>query len=138
MFSAVGWIWVEDAVYPDDFGDPTTAPRLSTIEAVREAVERLRPDAESALFRINAQYTVMIDRHHNHRAAWATELFAEVARVAPGSFGFLHVFDDEHPVDHYRFIKWSMIRGRVSSEEDASLRPVIRDWYDGRHPLDAG
>ena len=136
MFSAVGWLWIQDAEYPDEFGDPASVPRPQTIEAVLEAVERLAPDPEAALFRqYNGAHTLLIDRHHNHRGdAWPIELFREVARVAPGSFGFLHTYDDEHLEEQYRFMKWTMVQGRITVEEDRALTPVVRTWYDGRDP----
>lgn len=62
------------------------------------------------------------------------ELFREVALVAPGSFGFLHTYDDEHLEEQYRFMKWTIVQQRITVEEDHALTPVVRTWYDGRDP----
>ena len=62
----------------------------------------------------------------------------KIARIAPGSFGFLHVYDDEHPEAHHRFMKWSMVQGKISVEEDRTLAPVVRAWHDGHDRKGAG
>ena len=88
------------------------------------------------MWSFNGAWTVLIDTHRNHRQEWVVELFADVARVASGSFGFLHVWDDEHPVEREQFIRHAMVHGRITATEEVALRPVVRRWYadfeDGR------
>ena len=43
MFSAIGWVWIEDAEYCDEFGEPTAEPRQATLDAVTALMERLVP-----------------------------------------------------------------------------------------------
>jgi hypothetical protein len=165
VFSAVGWICVQEAVYRDEYGDRQSHPRQPTLDAVAALLDRLVPptfvvperrpnlaDVRSllpsrmkgaqqsthdplpgpeAMFRAdNGTWTVLIDTHRNHRRTWPEDLFREVARVAPGSFGFLHIWDDEHPTESQKFMRWSMVLGNVAVAEDKSLRPVMRLMWD--------
>jgi hypothetical protein len=134
MFAAIGWIWIEEAEYPDEFGDPASEPRPAALAAVSEVLARLAEPERAVLHVRNAEFTILINHHSNHRLGWPIELFREIARVAPGSFGYLHVYDDEHPAERYRFMRWSMIHGRIEVEEDLALVPVVREWYDGVDP----
>jgi Immunity protein 7 len=166
MFSAVGWICVQEAEYLDTFGDRTGVPRQPTLDAVEAALDRLVPpmrvvwpkrslrarlaavvrqaswDDEphkplpgpEALFRAdNGMWMVVIDTHRNHRRDWPEQAFREIAQVAPGSFGFLHIWDDEHPTEGEKFMRWSMVLGQVSVEEELTLRPVMEQLLD-RYP----
>ena len=78
MFSAIGWVCVEESGSRDEFGDERGEPTPQT--------------------------------HRNHRHEWPMRLFEEVGRIASGSFGFLHVWDD------------------------ATLRPVAQRWFAPSSP----
>jgi hypothetical protein len=71
-----------------------------------------------------------MDRADRHRQDWPSKLFEELGRVAPGSFGFFHVYDDEHPTEAERFMRSTMVRGNVTVKEDEALRPVVRRWFN--------
>lgn len=145
VFSAVGWAWIEETEYADEFGDPAFAPREGVLEAVRDLMERLVPPlalpaapagrpheprfGPEALFRVdNGVWTVLIDTHRNHRQNWPSELFEQLARLAPGSFGFLHIYDDEHPTEAERFMRWTMVQGNVTVQAEEALRPIVKRW----------
>jgi hypothetical protein len=161
MFSAAGWICIPEAEYADEFGDPACVPRQPTIDAISAALDRLiapsvhrrslrsriravatpppaahRPAiGPHVLFRVyNGTWTVLIDTHRNHRHDWPEVLFREVAEIAPGSFGYMHVWDDEHPTESERFMRWAMVLGKVSVEEDVALRPVMDLLLDRNPP----
>lgn len=148
---ATGWVRIEEAEYSDELGDPASTPREDVLEAVRAVMEQLVPAlpfeaapaqrpyeprfGPEALFRTdNGVWTVLVDTHRNHRHDWPVALFTELARVAPGSFGFLHVHDDEHPTESDRFMRWTMLSGEITVQEDATLRPVISRWFDSLEP----
>jgi hypothetical protein len=160
MFSAVGWICVEEAEYRDEFGDPSSLPRKQTLDAITAVMDELVPavpfrrDTRSlrhrlaalirrspmpdsnepgfgpeALFRAdNGTWTVLIDTHRNHRQEWPERLFRQVGQLAPGSFGFMHVWDDEHPTQCEQFMRWTMVLGRADVQEEMVLRPVMQRW----------
>jgi hypothetical protein len=52
-------------------------------------------------------------------------LFTEVARRAPGSYGVLHVHDDEDPAHPNSWSRFVIRRGVVRAEVDADLSPHI-------------
>jgi hypothetical protein len=52
-----------------------------------------------------------------------------LARVAPGSFGFPHSYDDEHSTEAERFMRWTMIQGNVTVQEEEALRLVVTRWF---------
>ena len=166
MFSAVGWICVEEAEYRDEFGDSSSLPRKATLIATTALVDELVPplpfredtrslhhrlvglvrrspsgrsnesqSGREALFRgDNGTWTLLIDTHRNHRQEWPGQLFRQVGQVAPGSFGFMHVWDDEHPTQSEQFMRWTMVLGHVNVDEDTILQPVMTRWlapYDG-------
>jgi hypothetical protein len=166
MFSAVGWICVEEAEYRDEFGDPCSLPRKQTLDAITSVMDELVPPlpfgqesrslrrrvaelvrqspmshvnepgfGPGALFRVdNGTWAVLINTHRNHRQEWPESLFRQVGQVAAGSFGFMHIWDDEHPTQSEQFMRWTMVLGRVDVDEEPLLRPVMRRWlapFDG-------
>ncbi|MFE0508839.1 Imm7 family immunity protein [Streptomyces sp. NPDC058964] len=64
--------------------------------------------------------------HSNHRSSPdVVELFEHVAVVAPGSYGLLHVRDDEEP-DHENEVRvLRLVRGVVTHHTEALLSPYI-------------
>jgi len=61
------------------------------------------------------------------------EIFERIAAIAPGSFGSLHIWDDEHVSRSNEFQRYYMVRGVVSYEIDNKLSPcipMIEDTYD--------
>jgi hypothetical protein len=103
-------------------------------QATREHQPHKPLPGPEALFRAdNGMWTVLIDTHRNHRRDWPEQLFREVAQIAPGSFGFLHIWDDEHPTEGEKFMRWSMVLGHVSVQEELALRPVMEQLLD-RYP----
>ncbi|MCZ9355091.1 immunity 7 family protein [Streptomyces mutabilis] len=52
-------------------------------------------------------------------------LFEHVAVVAPGSYGLLHVIDDEEPEHENEVRVLRLVRGRVTQHTEALLSPYI-------------
>ncbi|WP_354697244.1 hypothetical protein DSM112329_02872 [Paraconexibacter sp. AEG42_29] len=132
---AIGWICVQEAEYPDIADYPTSEPRDHVIALVRAAIARhldaTWPEFEQADLRhANGTWTLQINAHRNHRKSWPTALFSEIGELAAGSFGHLHLWDDEHPTEDERFMRWTMVHGVVTAEEDIALRPVVARWFD--------
>ncbi|MFJ8010765.1 Imm7 family immunity protein [Streptomyces fagopyri] len=62
----------------------------------------------------------------NHRSSPdVVELFEHVAVVAPGSYGLLHVHDDEEPDRENEVRVLRLVRGRVTQHTEALLSPYI-------------
>ncbi|MFF0055414.1 Imm7 family immunity protein [Streptomyces microflavus] len=53
------------------------------------------------------------------------ELFEHVAEVAPGSYGLLHVRDDEDPGHENEVRVLRLVRGRVTQHTETLLSPCI-------------
>ncbi|MEV6641496.1 Imm7 family immunity protein [Amycolatopsis sp. NPDC051371] len=58
------------------------------------------------------------------------DLFAKVGQLAPGSYGLLHVHDDEHPEHMLSFRVFRLARGMVTEHADHLLSPVIPTLED--------
>lgn len=58
----------------------------------------------------------------NHRQDVVIDLYARIAASAPGSYGLLHVHDDEAE-DESRWVCWTMLRGRVEATTETRLTP---------------
>jgi len=103
MFEYHGWITVRETAADDD-----EQPRL------RQIADELR-------LRI-----ALMDSPSNHRSSpEVAELFEYVGVVAPGSYGLLHVRDDEEP-DHENEVRvLRLVRGRITQHTEALLSPCI-------------
>jgi hypothetical protein len=69
----------------DEFGDPASVPLPSTLAKLSAVLERLAEPERAVLHVRNAEFTVLLDHHSNHRLGWPIELFREIARIAQGS-----------------------------------------------------
>jgi hypothetical protein len=68
----------------------------------------------------------------NHNGGWSDiilELFQRIGRIAPGSYGLLHLWDDEgaHPNE---FRVYRLVRGRLSEHDDTLLSPTVPTLED--------
>ncbi|MBP2475095.1 hypothetical protein JOF53_003967 [Crossiella equi] len=61
----------------------------------------------------------------NHRLPDAIDFFAGLGRLAPGSYGLLHVWDDEHPEHRNEFRVHRMVRGQVTEHPEPLLSPCL-------------
>jgi hypothetical protein len=75
---------------------------------------------------LNGQAHLMIGGFRNHRDERVLDLFRWVAEHQPGSYGVLHVRDDEDPNGFDNaFIVHIVKRGSFSSAMEQSLSPCI-------------
>lgn len=61
----------------------------------------------------------------NHRDKEILWFFAEVGRRAPGSYGLLHVRDDEHAGRDNEVLVLRLVRGEVTEHAEPLLSPCI-------------
>jgi hypothetical protein len=69
----------------------------------------------------------------NHRGRLGDEIleiFRQVGRLAPGSYGLLYIWDDEDPrfMNHFRVYR--LVRGEVTEHPDHLLSPAIPTLED--------
>ena len=88
---------------------------------------------------INGQFRVWVSGSPNHRHDQIFGLFQLIAEMAPGSYGLLYVWDDEHEPYDNEFRVWRLLRGRVEEMADTFLSPcipTIEDPYDPAKEID--
>src|SRR5215217_8165841 len=87
---------------------------------------------------INDQPSVHIAGYASHSGTWAervVDLYTQIARLAPGSYGLLYVRDPENAFHGEEFRIYRMARGQVTEHADPFLSPVIPMVQDG-HPAE--
>ncbi|MFC5266852.1 Imm7 family immunity protein [Kribbella qitaiheensis] len=130
MFEWHGWATI--VASPEAEDDAEADGRQRGVEA---RVARAVAGAEGVvnetldLRHANGSLHLWLAGSHNHRDETVIDLFRSVARIAPGSYGVMYVFDDD-VTDTWE--RWVMRRGSVTSEVDASLSPhvgIVEDPY---------
>ncbi|MFN8053055.1 MAG: Imm7 family immunity protein [Acidimicrobiales bacterium] len=115
-----GWATIRDtASYEWDGPNCET-----TCSALRQLLsERAKVSNETADLRNeNGSWHVWLSGFHNHVADHIVPLYRSIAELAPGSYGLLHIHDDERSGD---WICWTMARGGISPSTEARLSPHI-------------
>ena len=87
----------------------------------------------SASLRQNGMDTIHFAGHHNHKQTAPLDLLNEVGAIAPGSYGLIHIYDDEHPENPNCVQKHILKRGKVYSSIETALSrytPEVEDPYD--------
>lgn len=122
MFEYHGWIAVRQSL-----GDDDDEARL------RQIVDELRPRiAEMAspylldLRWMNGGPFTHLEGHSNHRSSPdVVGLFEHVGAAAPGSYGLLHIRDDEDPGHANEVRVLRLARGTVTRHTEALLSPCV-------------
>jgi len=74
-----------------------------------------------------------LDKHGTAVAPQLLATFERVAELAPGSYGLLHIWDDQDPEHDNAFRVYKMARGQVTETTDPHLSPIaptILDTYE--------
>ncbi|EKX64685.1 Imm7 family immunity protein [Streptomyces ipomoeae] len=122
MFEYHGWITVrETAVGDDDEG------RLGEIvEELRACIDEMASPYLLDLRWMNGEPFIHLGGHSNHRSSPdVVGLFEHVAAVAPGSYGLLHVRDDEDPGHENDVRVLRLARGAVTWHTEPLLSPCV-------------
>ena len=88
---------------------------------------------------INGRFQVWFSGSPNHRDDRIFGLFQLIADMAPGSYGLLYVWDDEHERYSNEFRVWRLLRGRMEEMADPFLSPcipIVEDPYDPDKEID--
>ncbi|MCX5231517.1 Imm7 family immunity protein [Streptomyces sp. NBC_00233] len=124
MFEYHGWITIHDSPGDDD------ETRLAVIvESLRHRIEAIDSPYLLDLRWMNGEAVVHLGGFSNHASPEIADFFRHVGSVAPGSYGLLHVRDDEDPrhgneyENAVRVLR--MARGDVTEHTEALLSPCI-------------
>jgi len=71
-----------------------------------------------------------MDKHGATMAPELLELFTRIGELAPGSYGLLHVWDDQDLQNDNEFRVHRMARGQVTDFSDTLLSPVAPTIVD--------
>lgn len=133
MFEYHGWVTIQAT----STGEDECALLERIVERVRRAVRDFG-DLELADLRwVNGVPLLHLGGMDKHGATMAPELldlFTRVGELAPGSYGLLHVWDDQDVERDNDFRVYRMVRGQVSEHADTLLSPVapvVVDAYAG-------
>ncbi|MFD6286349.1 Imm7 family immunity protein [Streptomyces sp. NPDC060205] len=120
MFEYHGWITVRGTAADED-----DEPRLQQIiDGLRLRIARMDSPYVLDLRWMNGEPFIHLGGSSNHRSSPdAAELFEHVAVVAPGSYGLLHLRDDEEPGHENEVRVLRLARGMVTQHTEALLSP---------------
>ena len=104
-------------------GDPSP----QTVERVRALLAAAPTDfgVVADLRLSNGDWHVWLGGLRNHSQDWVVFAFTEIAQTAPGSYGLLHIHDDEATGDENTWTCWTMLRGGVQATPEERLSPHI-------------
>lgn len=126
MFEYHGWITVLESPGEDD--------ELMLPAQLRSRIDSLIGELQKApgmahLVVDNGETQIYLGGMRNHRSGPGEEVletFGRIAEIAPGSYGLLHVWDDEDPEGRRNeFQVFVMRRGTVTRHTDTFLSPRI-------------
>lgn len=133
MYEYHGWVTVATSAAQDG-EDPALLERM--VERVTRAVRDFT-DADVVDLRwVNGVPMLHLGGLAKHGAVIGPELlelYRRVGELAPGSYGLLHVWDDQDTLRDNEFRVYRMVRGQVAERTDELLSPVaptIIDPYD--------
>ncbi|WP_119726394.1 Imm7 family immunity protein [Thermomonospora amylolytica] len=133
MYQVTGWFVVRASP-----GDTELAEEGRVHREIAELVGGFGWAGHFQMKVVNGEGFVTVATLTNHRGGEAADLelfLRELCRVAPGSYGLLHEWDDETaewPGEN-AFKVYVLARGRVTVREDpffSPLVPTIEDPYD--------
>jgi hypothetical protein len=127
MFQYHGWAALRSTPEAVDDEPPL---RLAEIGAL---VDELAGYALMDLRPMNGEYYIHMGGSPNRRGTHGSaviDLLRKVGQLAPGSYGLLHVYDDESPPHDNSFRVFRLARGVVTEHADTLLSPVIPTLED--------
>ncbi|MFE1312805.1 Imm7 family immunity protein [Streptomyces sp. NPDC058755] len=127
MFEYHGWITVRESAGEED--DDSRLRQI--VDELRERIAAMDSPYLLDLRWMNGEPFIHLGGHSNHRSAPDVfELFAHVATIAPGSYGLLHVRDDEDPRHENEARVLRLVRGTLSEHTEQLLSPCIPTLED--------
>ena len=132
MFEYHGWVTVRETAADDD--DDSRLAEI--VEEIRRRIEDIASPYLLDLRWMNGEVFVHLGGNSNHRGSGeeVLDLFAGIGALAPGSYGLLHIRDDEDPGHGNEVRGLRLVRGRVTEHTEPLLSPcvpVLEDPFDG-------
>jgi hypothetical protein len=127
LFEWHGWATIVASPGVEDDEAADERQRAAEAEVTRLATTGVHNETVDVR-RANGSLHLWLAGSHNRRDDSVVELFANVARIAPGSYGVLYAL--EHGVDD-TWERWVMRRGTITCEADTSLSPHKGSVEDG-------
>lgn len=122
MVEVHGWITLRETYGVVDDED---------MEGILERIRNVIDESEYPSLQIqvnNGEYFIEFSRYTNHLSGDVTGLlsiFETVGRIAEGSYGLLHMHNDEDSKHCNEFVVYRLARGRVTAFQDSFLSPLI-------------
>jgi hypothetical protein len=135
VFEYHGWVTIQATAT----GDSEFALLERIVERVRRAVRDFGDLDLVDLRWVNGVPVLHLGGMDKHGATIAPDLldlFTRVGELAPGSYGLLHVWDDQDIEHDNDFRVHRMARGQVSERADAFLSPVAPTVVDAYPEFD--
>lgn len=125
MYQYHGW-----AVVLESTGDEASNEgKVNIFETVKKYIEDLQPKVDVLDMRaINGQYHLWMTGLWNREPSSKFSpvvIMKNIGSIAPGSYGMLYVFNDEHPKHFNEFDVYVLARGNVEEKTDPFLSPLI-------------
>lgn len=133
MLEYHGWINIRETAGLDD--DEALLRRQ--VAEIGEVVAALDAPGLLDLRWVNGEAFLTMAASTNHRGPREEQvlgLMALVGEIAPGSYGLLHVRDDEDRAYGNEFRVHRLVRGRVTEHADTLLSPAIPTLEDPWDP----
>jgi hypothetical protein len=131
MFEYHGWVSLRATVAVEDSpeADAHNEARLyAAVEALRRRVAEIGDWYLVDVRWMNGSPFLHLAGNPNHRGMLGDEileLFRYVARIAPGSYGLLYLWDDEDARYDNEFRVFRVVRGTVTEHADPFLSPAV-------------
>lgn len=137
MFEYHGWITIQESATDDD---PTRLTEI--VDSLRHYIDEIASPYLLDLRWMNGEPFIHIGGMSNHRTSNEIfDLFSKVSTTAPGSYGLLHVRDDEDPAHENEVRVLRLARGILTRHTELLLSPCIPTLEDplrGNAPGAAG
>ncbi|GAK41840.1 Imm7 family immunity protein [Paenibacillus urinalis] len=125
MYQYHGW-----AVVLENTNDETNKEKeINILESIEVYIEGLQPNVDVIEMKaINGQYHLWMTGLWNREPSSnynPVEIMRNIGDLAPGSYGMLYVFNDEHPKHFNEFKVYVLARGSIQEKDDPFLSPLI-------------
>lgn len=124
MFEYHGWINVQPSAEDGD-QDQDDGRMHALVVGLQARIGELGSPYLLDLRWMNGEVFLHMGGFPNHRDAAIPAFFREVGERAPGSYGLLHVRDDEAAGQENEVRVLRMVRGRVTEYTEGLLSPCI-------------
>ncbi|MFF4547114.1 Imm7 family immunity protein [Streptomyces sp. NPDC001435] len=131
MFEYHGWITVRESAGADD---DDARLRRQIVDELRAHLAAVASPYLLDLRWMNGEALIHLGGHLNHRSGDVLGLLAHVGAVAPGSYGLVHIRDDEDPGHRNEFRVLRLVRGEVTEHTEPLLSPCVPVLEDPFEP----